>query len=333
MRITIEEIARMAGVSKATVSRVLNNSPTGVGSETRARVQKLAERLNYSINSTEIKGEKSQTKSIALILPDIINPFFAEIAKAIEIRAEREGYFVIIVNTDFSEERESECIRNIIARKIDGVLLIPSGSTALPEHLLPKKYGVPLVLLDRRLKGLNECFGIYSDNEYASFQSCEKFIKHGSDRIAFISGGFDISTSEERLKGYRVALEQYRIEFDPTLLVKGSYTVESGYNAVLHLERSGVKYSAVLAANDLIALGALKALKELRYKVPLEVELIGFDNIEFSQYCDPPLSTVQQPTLEMGEKATELLFKLIAGQSDVKSERLAPRLLMRKTTR
>ncbi len=333
MRITIEEIARMAGVSKATVSRVLNNSPTGVGSETRKRVLKLAERLNYSLNSTEIKGEKSQTKSIALILPDITNPFFAEIAKSVEVRAEQDGYLVIIANTDFSEERESECIRNIIARKIDGVLLIPSGSTAQPEHLLLQKYGIPLVLLDRRLKGLRQNYGIYSDNEYASFQCCEKFIKNGSDRIAFVSGGFDISTSEERLKGYRVALEQYRIRYDPSLLVRGSYTVESGYNAVLHLERSGIKYSAVLAANDLTALGALKALKELRYRVPGEVELIGFDNIEFSQYCEPPLSTVQQPTLEMGVKASELLFKLIAGRTDVSSERLVPRLLMRKTTR
>lgn len=333
MKITMDEIARLAGVSKATVSRVLNNSADGVGEETRRRVQKVADDLHYSVNSDNRKNGASYARYLALILPDITNPFFADLAKAVEASARRYGYSLIITNTDFSEENEASQIRELVIKKLDGIILVPSGMKVRQEHFLPEKWGIPLVLMDRKLEGGCSYPGVYSNNEYASVISCEFLINNGSRDIVFISGPLNVSTSIERFEGYKAVLQQYNIPFRQELVRNGNYTVESGYNAVVELERNGVKYSAILAANDMMALGALKAVRELGYKVPDAVQIVGFDNIEFSQYCEPPLSTVQQPTCEMGAKAVKLLVDLIEKKPVAAMERLIPKLLMRKTTK
>lgn len=334
MKVTVEEIARVACVSKATVSRVLNNSSNGVGEQTRNRVLDVINKMNYSKDTWNGNLNAMKSLSIALIIPDITNPFFAEIAKAIEERAKECGFMVFLMNTDFSEDNEVKLISKIVAKKVDGIILVPSGKECRSEHFLPSKYGIPMVFLDRKLDGIGKCIGVFSDNELASFMSCEMLIKHGSKDIVFISGPSEVSTSIERLTGYKDALGQYNINYNQNLIKNGDYTVESGYNAIIQLERAGIKYSAVLATNDMMALGALKALKELDYRVPEDIEVIGFDNIQFSQYFEPPLTTIQQPTIEMGRKAADLLLNLIQEnneQSDIL--RLQPKILIRKTTK
>jgi len=332
MRITMDEIAKLAGVSKATVSRVLNDSECGVGEQTRVRVKKIAEELGYSVEQTE-KKNISFTRYIALILPDITNPFFADLAKSVENSLRRKGYSLVLANTDFSEDNEAAQIRELMVKRLEGILLVPSGIRAREEHDLPRRYQIPMVLMDRKLEGISDIPGVYSNNEYASVISCEHLIRKGARDIVFISGPLNVSTSIERFEGYKAVLAQHSIPFRPEMCRHGSYTVESGYNAVLELERSGISYSAILAANDLMALGALKAVREFGYRVPEDVQIIGFDNIEFSQYCEPSLSTMQQPTFDMGAKAVELLTGIIEKRDPVQPERLIPKLLMRKTTR
>lgn len=332
MRITMNEIAKLAGVSKATVSRVLNDSECGVGEQTRVRVKKIAEELGYSVEQTE-KKNVSFTRYIALILPDITNPFFADLAKSVENSLRRKGYSLVLANTDFSEDNEAAQIRELMVKRLEGILLVPSGIRAREEHDLPRRYQIPMVLMDRKLEGISDIPGVYSNNEYASVISCEHLIRKGARDIVFISGPLNVSTSIERFEGYKAVLAQHSIPFRPEMCRHGSYTVESGYNAVLELERSGISYSAILAANDLMALGALKAVREFGYRVPEDVQIIGFDNIEFSQYCEPSLSTMQQPTFDMGAKAVELLTGIIEKRDPVQPERLIPKLLMRKTTR
>lgn len=332
MRITMDEIAKLAGVSKATVSRVLNDSECGVGEQTRVRVKKIAEELGYSVEQTE-KKNVSFTRYIALILPDITNPFFADLAKSVEQSLRRKGYSLVLANTDFSEDNEAAQIRELMVKRLEGILLVPSGIRAREEHDLPRRYQIPMVLMDRKLEGISDIPGVYSNNEYASVISCEHLIRKGARDIVFISGPLNVSTSIERFEGYKAVLAQHSIPFRPEMCRHGSYTVESGYNAVLELERSGISYSAILAANDLMALGALKAVREFGYRVPEDVQIIGFDNIEFSQYCEPSLSTMQQPTFDMGAKAVELLTGIIEKRDPVQPERLIPKLLMRKTTR
>lgn len=333
MRITMDEIAKLAGVSKATVSRVLNDSECGVGEQTRVRVKKIAEELGYSVEQTEKKKNVSFTRYIALILPDITNPFFADLAKSVEDSLRRKGYSLVLANTDFSEDNEAAQIRELMVKHLEGILLVPSGIRAREEHDLPRRYQIPMVLVDRKLEGISDIPGVYSNNEYASVISCEHLIRKGARDIVFISGPLNVSTSIERFEGYKAVLAQHSIPFRPEMCRHGSYTVESGYNAVLELERSGISYSAILAANDLMALGALKAVREFGYRVPEDVQIIGFDNIEFSQYCEPSLSTMQQPTFDMGAKAVELLTGIIEKRDPVQPERLIPKLLMRKTTR
>lgn len=333
MRITMDEIAKLAGVSKATVSRVLNDSECGVGEQTRVRVKKIAEELGYSVEQTEKKKNVSFTRYIALILPDITNPFFADLAKSVEHSLRRKGYSLVLANTDFSEDNEAAQIRELMVKRLEGILLVPSGIRAREEHDLPRRYQIPMVLMDRKLEGISDIPGVYSNNEYASVISCEHLIRKGARDIVFISGPLNVSTSIERFEGYKAVLAQHSIPFRPEMCRHGSYTVESGYNAVLELERSGISYSAILAANDLMALGALKAVREFGYRVPEDVQIIGFDNIEFSQYCEPSLSTMQQPTFDMGAKAVELLTGIIEKRDPVQPERLIPKLLMRKTTR
>lgn len=333
MRITMDEIAKLAGVSKATVSRVLNDSECGVGEQTRVRVKKIAEELGYSVEQTEKKKNVSFTRYIALILPDITNPFFADLAKSVEHSLLGKGYSLVLANTDFSEDNEAAQIRELMVKRLEGILLVPSGIRAREEHDLPRRYQIPMVLVDRKLEGISDIPGVYSNNEYASVISCEHLIRKGARDIVFISGPLNVSTSIERFEGYKAVLAQHSIPFRPEMCRHGSYTVESGYNAVLELERSGVSYSAILAANDLMALGALKAVREFGYRVPEDVQIIGFDNIEFSQYCEPSLSTMQQPTFDMGAKAVELLTGIIEKRDPVQPERLIPKLLMRKTTR
>ena len=330
MRVTIDDIAKLAGVSKATVSRVINNSPNGVGEETRKRVLQVVKDTNYERDSYFGSGK---ARTIALVQPDITNPFFADIAKAIERTAAENGYMVIISNTDFSAEKEAENISKLITQKICGVILISSSKEVLPEHMIPGKYGIPIVLLDRKLVN-NDCFpGVYSDTAYAAFRSCELMIKKGADRIAFISGHSKAFTSADRMNGFMDAYKQYGLDFEPSLIKEGNYMVESGYNAVMELVREGTRFTAILAANDLMALGALKALKELSIAVPNDVQLIGFDNIIYTQLCDPPLSTVQQPTIEMGKKAVNTLLNLIDGKKVDFNITLQPRLVLRDTTR
>lgn len=333
MRITMDEIAKLAGVSKATVSRVLNDSECGLGEQTRVRVKKIAEELGYSVEQAEKKKNVSFTRYIALILPDITNPFFADLAKSVENSLRRKGYSLVLANTDFSEDNEAAQIRELMVKHLEGILLVPSGIRAREEHDLPRRYQIPMVLLDRKLEGISDIPGVYSNNEYASVISCEHLIRKGARDIVFISGPLNVSTSIERFEGYKAVLAQHSIPFRPEMCRHGSYTVESGYNAVLELERSGISYSAILAANDLMALGALKAVREFGYRVPEDVQIIGFDNIEFSQYCEPSLSTMQQPTFDMGAKAVELLTGIIEKRDPVQPERLIPKLLMRKTTR
>ena len=333
MRITMDETAKLAGVSKATVSRVLNDSECGVGEQTRVRVKKIAEELGYSVEQTEKKKNVSFTRYIALILPDITNPFFADLAKSVEDSLRRKGYSLVLANTDFSEDNEAAQIRELMVKRLEGILLVPSGIRAREEHDLPRRYQIPMVLMDRKLEGISDIPGVYSNNEYASVISCEHLIRKGARDIVFISGPLNVSTSIERFEGYKAVLAQHSIPFRPEMCRHGSYTVESGYNAVLELERSGISYSAILAANDLMALGALKAVREFGYRVPEDVQIIGFDNIEFSQYCEPSLSTMQQPTFDMGAKAVELLTGIIEKRDPVQPERLIPKLLMRKTTR
>ena len=215
MRVTMEDIARMAGVSKATVSRVVNGIEQGVGPETRRRVLQIVKETNYRSYSLP---SQNQSKTLGLIIPDIINPFFGELVKAIEGEATEQGYTVLLGNTDFSMEKEERYLSIFLAKRVDGIILVTTAQTAGEHYQRLKKYSVPCVLVDRMLAGAEYTAGIFVDNSYALFMACSLLIQHRNEKIALISGPRNISTSVERIQGYRDALEQYRLPFEERLI-------------------------------------------------------------------------------------------------------------------
>ena len=335
MRVTLEEIARLAGVSKATVSRVLNDIPEGVGPETRARVKAVIKHLGYDLDGFNVHGRQDvHSHNIGLILPDIANPFFSELAREISRAAIDNGYVVMLGSTDFSVKVEQRIIAAFTAKKVDGVILVSVGGECCEGHRLLERYKIPCLLLDRDVSDMKRDALIVADNEQVSYTCCEMLISHGSFDVAYITGSSGASTSDERLRGYRRALQRFSVPYVPERIKNGNYTMESGYNAVLEMERAGTRYSAIMAANDLMAMGAMKALQEFGYNIPGDVEVIGFDNIVYSQYTEPTLTTVQQPTIEMGQLAVRTIIDIIEGKKEVaRFARLRPKILSRKSTR
>lgn len=334
MNVTIEYIARLANVSKATVSRVINNKMDGVGTETRARVQAVIDQCAYKPNLLARGVATSKTKTIGLIVPDITNPFFPAVVKSIEAYASMHGYTVILCNTDSSPEKEKKSISTLIANRVDGVILATTRDAHSDKNQEFEKYSIPCVLFDRRLNSDNFGVGVFVDNEYAFYVATEMLIMHGNKSIAFVKGPDNLSTSSERLDGYRSALKQYNLPYDPMLVVEGDFSFAGGYNATHYLIENHAVFSAVLASNDTIAIGVIKALHEAHCKIPEEVEVVGFDNISISEMVDPPLTTMEQPIYELGSRAAEALIALIEGRTmDEPNIRLEAKLVLRQSTR
>ena len=337
MKVTLQEIARLAGVSKATVSRVLNEKESGVSETTRKRVQLLLDEMEYQQNVAGRRTSSSKTKIIGLIIPDVLNPFFPQLLQSVENCASANGYTVLLGNSNHSKEREGKYIAAFLARGVDGIILTTAtddyGKLQANIKLLNKS-NVPCVLMDRAAANDVTAFGVYVDNEFGMFSACDYLIKSGHKRIAFITGPTGLSTSLERLNGYKEALQHHKLSFDEGLVAVGKYTMQSGYDAVVSFQEAHVEFSAVLAANDIMALGAMQAVAQFGYRIPEDIEIIGFDNIEFSSISSPPLSTVEQPVSDMGRTAVERLIDLINGkQLKVSRHCLEPRLVLRGTTK
>ena len=331
MSVTFEEIARLAGVSKATVSRVVNNSPNGVGEKTRARVLQIIQELETDTANLNTRSG-ARLKTIGLIIPDITNPFFAEMAKEIGKAAMEHGYSIYLGNTDFSVENECRYIKEFVAKQVSGIILLSFVKKKYPEHDLIEKYKIPCVVVNNSVENMTNVSEILVDHTYATYNCCRLLIQNGAKNIAYISSAS--TPSSERFEGYCKALEENGIQLNESLLQQGDYTLESGYNAILNLEKTGIKYDAIIATNDLVAMGCLKALKELDYQIPEDMQVIGYDNIEFARYADPSLTTVQQPTMQMAQMAVEDLLNAIQkGTKRKKAVHIQGKLLRRQTTK
>lgn len=339
MKITISDIAKLANVSKATVSRVINNKTEGVGKETREKILNIMQECNYQPSLLAQSLVTKKTKSIGLIIPDIMNPFFPQVVRGAEDYANKHGYHIFLCNSDKSIEKEKEYIKNFVEKSVDGVILASnmskdeSKNTSDAYNLL-KQRNIACVLLDRFIENNNYTAGVYLDNIKGAYMATDFLLNHNHKEIAFITGPLAVETSANRLKGYEMALNNRGVSLNTELVMQGDYIVNSGYNHTMKLLEHGKKFTAIFAANDLMAIGAIKALRCKNIKIPDEVEVIGFDNIEISQLVEPALSTIAQPMYEMGRIGARLLIKLI-GSLELKSKSimLEPELILRGTTR
>jgi len=329
MRVTIKDIAKEADVSITTVSRVLNNKPD-VGDDTRAKILKIIEKMNYNPNSVARGLVMQKTHTIGLIIPDISNPFFPQIVRAVEDKAQELGYSVILFNTDNHLERERKAVELFKSKQIDGLIVSLSlGNEEILKNLKASNY--PVVQIDRSV--LDHIYPLVSiDNIKSAYQMVEYLIKKGHKKIAHLSGDLNTTTARERLSGYKKALKDYKIEIKKDYIIEGDYTQDSAYKATKKLLGLKSPPTAVFAANDLSAAGVYKALFEADLKIPADMAVAGHDDINLASLLKPELTTMRQPKYEMGERAVSVLLKMIDDEdAEIEDQILNTDLIIRES--
>lgn len=305
--VTISDVAKLANVSTATVSRVLSNSGN-VKKETTEKVLEAIQKLNYQPNVLARQLRKLETKTILVVVPDITNTFFSKILRGIERVAIENDYEVLLGDTGNDVERERGYLDILRQKKADGMILL---TARLESHLLEEMAGeFPVVLACEYLEG-STIPTVSIDNISSARKATEYLINLGHRRIGFISGPLNVILSRDRLKGFRQAMAQHNIPIESFLVQEGDFSFESGYNMMMKFLALDQPPTAVFAANDEMAIGAIKAIKSKGLHVPDDISVVGFDDIKFASIYEPALTTISQPMFEIGKKAMELLIKLI----------------------
>ena len=310
---SMQDVARLARVSPMTVSRVLNNSAP-VKEETRQRVQEAIEHLNYLPNQlARSMGSKSGARILALIMPDIVNPFYTSVARGVEDTARKNDYTLIVCNHDDDAEKELEYFRTVLSLKVDGCLLIPSGDRAKKTMRLLTDHNCPLILIDRHPSAYGGDY-VAGDSFNASADLVKLFISGGHRRIALINGPTRISTARDRFFGYKFALEQNGITFDPDLVYTGEkFDAKVAVAALDQFLALSDPPTAVFAANNFIAIGFIRAARARGMDVPTHFALSCFDKIEPMDLVKPTMTMAIQPAYNFGTIATQLLVEKLAG--------------------
>ncbi len=309
--VNIRDVAKRAGVSAITVSRVINNSGV-VNAATRERVNRAIEELGYVPNSLAKSFRSSQTCLIALVLSDITNPFWTTIARGVEDTAEKNGFHVILCNSDENPEKESNYLQVLLQRRVDGIIIAPTTNDK-NRFLMLKRHGLPCVLLDRRVDGF-KCDTIVSNGREGARKMTLHLLRLGYQRIAIVAGPHTISTAQERVEGYCQALQENQVPIEAGLIVRDTYRQESGYASVKQLLKQERRPEAIFAGNNFIAVGALHAIRELGMQIPEDVALVGFDDIPQGSLISPALTVVSQPAYKMGVSAAESLIARLSGK-------------------
>lgn len=332
-KISIAEIAQICGVSKATVSRVINNKPNGVGEATRKRVQQAIEDFHYRPNAMARGVAVSRSRMIGVIVPDVSNFFFPKVIRGISDYLESRDYSVILCNSDYDPEKEAKLLMSLVDRRVDGVILCSGYSNkAFLERY--RKYQVPLVLLGRTFDSSVSDASITGDNVKGFYKAAEYLIRGGNRRIAYVEGKTEISGSRQRLQGYKEALEKHKIPFDASLTLSGDYSIAYGREAAKELLEKKITFDAVITGSDLIAIGMVSAFLDAGIRIPEDIELIGFDNIELAEVFRPALTTVSKPHYQMAQYLAEQMVKIIEGEKPGLTRMVVePALKFRQTTK
>jgi len=306
---TIRDVARYAGVSPATVSRVLNRSAHPVSERGRRRVLDAARRLAYIPNMLARSLLTQQTAAIGVLIPDVSNPYYAAILRGIEDAISPSSRTVILCNTDRRPEKQRLYMRALMERRVDGIV-IAGGSFGRAELAVAGR-NVPVVMIGRHRARVPV---VRVDNVAAGAMATEHLLALGHRRIACLAGPSTSLTAADRVAGYRKALEAAGLPADPALVREVGFTPAGAAQAVAGLFRADPPPTAIVAANDQVAIGAIRALHELGYRVPDDVSVVGFDDTPLASYTVPALSTVAIPTYELGRAAVALLLKMLEGQ-------------------
>ncbi|REK71413.1 LacI family DNA-binding transcriptional regulator [Paenibacillus paeoniae] len=303
---SIKDVARIAGVSVATVSRVLNDKGY-VGQRTREKVEKAIKETSYKPNEVARSLFKKQSNTIGLIVPDIMNPFFTELARAVEDMAIKLGYNVILCNSDGNGDKEQAYLDVLKQKYVNGIIV--SSNTLTAQQV--EELNIPVVSIDREIsKGLPT---IVVENKKGAMMATRYLQSKGCRNIGHIRGSYGVVNAEERYEGYKevVANEPW---FRESYVVNGNFDMQSSIEATAELLRLHPEIDGIFAANDIMAIGAIKVAHQLGKKVPEELAVIGFDGIKLSTVMTPELTTIVQPIYKLGEISAEMLISLMEQQ-------------------
>lgn len=310
MKTTIKDIARLAGVSTATVSKILNKKDQNITDATRNRVLAIIEEHNYIPNRVASSLVTKKTNTLGLIIPDIVNPFFPELARGAEDKANEMGYNLILCNSDNNIKKEEDYLEMLEEKMVDGIIFTASSRRTDKFKKLSKSR-IPIITVDREIKGLQTQGTIIVENLEGAYTAVNHLLDRGYSRILYITGPMTSTPSALRYKGYSKALEDRNILTKDEYILEGEYTITWGYEGIYQALNKGIAFDGVFCGNDLIAIGAIKALKEKGLRIPEDVGVVGFDDIYMAKMVDPDLTTIKQPNYEMGYKAAGLLIDTI----------------------
>ena len=326
----IKDVALHAGVSVTTVSHVVNG--TRFVSETaRQRVEEAVRELGYVPSAVARSLKHNTTRTFGMIIPNNSNPYFAEIIRGVEDRCFAAGYNVILCNSNDDPERQAGYLRVLAEKRIDGLVLVVTGSDAIARATLGG-INMPLVVLDREVSGVSG--DLVEVNHVLGSQMATRYLLElGHPRVACISGPPGLSPSSQRRAGWKDALEKAGVERTESDLARGDFTARGGYLAMQALLKRRPRPTAVFACNDLMAFGALTAAREAGIDVPQQLSIVGFDDIDLAAFSAPPLTTVAQPKQQIGTVAAELLLDRVGNaRADNRQMILDPELRVRAST-
>ncbi len=332
----IRGLADLLGLSITTVSRVLNGKAETyrISSSTQQRVLDAAKEHNYIPNKIARGLKTDKTETLGLIIPDIANPFFADIAKSIELEARLKGFSIFLCDSREELPVEKELINLLLGHKVEGIIIAPVGTNF--DHLIRiYESGLPLVIVDRYSPGMNLPY-ITSDNYQGAFDAVNHLISMGHRKIACIQGIKDSQPSKERVMGYVDALKKNHINVDHSLISGEDFSTENGYKQTQILYSVDNTPTAIFALSNLISLGVIQALSEMGLSIPEDVSLISYDEQPYSAYLGTPLTTIEQKKSELGQLAVSVITKLIENKGfKVKpvSMKLKTTLIIRKSVK
>jgi len=331
-KFTMRDVARLAGVSVATVSAVINGTTT-VSVRLKDRVSKAMKALDYHPDHVARSLKVGKTQVIGMVVPDLTNAFFPEVIQGVEDAARLEGYSVILCNSNEDPEQERRHLSTLFSRRVDGVLLACADNAAAYDSLVQRRF--PIVFVDRIPEGVSHS-GVSTDNLDAGYRAAQHLIELGHQRIAFITGKLRHSPHADRLAGFRKAMQERHLAVRDEYLKLGDQTIETGYKAGLDLLRLPDPPSAVIASNNRMLLGLMRSVNELHVRCPENVSIVGFDDFPWTQHLTPPLTVLSQPAHDIGREALRLLLmKLRAkdgAERDDQSVRLRAELRIRAST-
>ncbi len=330
MPVTIHELAKAAGVSIATVSRVLNNADHPVNADTRRQVLKWAEKMGYQPNQAARSLRLERSYTVGIIADDISQtPFTPLIIRGIQDYMTAAGYFCLIINADWNPEKERKAVNDLLNRSIEGVIFAETWHNSVNTDLdLANK---PYVFVHRLFKSPS-LFSVIPDEIYGARMAVRHLIELGHRRIGYINGPENYYASAERLSGYQLELEAAHLPFYPELIARGDWEVSSGYEGAKQILSVPERPTAIFAANDLMAVGAIYAIRDSGLRTPENIAIVGYDDREIAGIFRPSLTTVTLPCYEMGQASAAMLLDRLNAQTENKEEvKIRGRLIVRQS--